>query len=111
MMSWKIRRGQYIDNIKEWTKASLEENARTGLSVKTKKFYFVMVTMSRLNRDFEWAIRDKQSLVFTPINETCLVRESNHRPAACQTDVLTTTLPLLSINIAAWRRRLTFRSK
>ena len=33
-----------------------------------------------------------ESQVFTPINETCLVRESNHRPAACQTDVLTTTL-------------------
>ena len=28
-----------------------------------KKLYFVMVTMSRLNRDFQWAIRDKQSLL------------------------------------------------
>ena len=30
---------------------------------KKKKLYFVMVTMSRLNRDFQWAIRDKQSLL------------------------------------------------
>ena len=28
-----------------------------------KKLYFVMVTMSRLNRDFQWAIRDQQSLL------------------------------------------------
>ena len=33
------------------------------LSVKQKKLYFVKVTMSRLNRDFQWAIRDKQSLL------------------------------------------------
>ena len=30
---------------------------------KRKKLYFVMLTMSRLNRDFQWAIRDKQSLL------------------------------------------------
>ena len=31
-----------------------------------------------------------------PNNDTCLVRESNRQPAACQVDVLTTTLPRIS---------------
>ena len=42
-----------------------------------------------------WDIVESQ--VFTPNIETCLVRESNYRPAACQADVLTTTLPRLSL--------------
>ena len=33
------------------------------LMVPKKKLYFVIVTMSRLNHDFQWTIRDKQSLL------------------------------------------------
>ena len=44
-------------------------------------------------------ISNVEGQVFTPNNETCLVRESNPRPAACQADGLTTTLPRLSVLI------------
>ena len=37
--------------------------SQSVMGLKKKKLYFVMVTMSRLNRDFQWAIRDKQSLL------------------------------------------------
>ena len=44
--------------LEEWRRA-MEDRKKEK---KRKKLYFVMVTMSRLNRDFQWAIRDKQSL-------------------------------------------------
>ena len=44
-------------------KNSEVENRSLQKKKKKKKLYFVMVTMSRLNRDFQWAIRDKQSLL------------------------------------------------
>ena len=70
-------------------------NFQTKIHVSVKKkLYFVMVTMSRLNRDFQWAIRDKQSLLSARFLHIIMKHawSGNHAKA----DVLTTTLPHLS---------------